>query len=42
MKLVQEIMFGCILYYVFIHWYRRESKEDDDIVDTLPDGQLHS
>lgn len=29
MKLVQEVMYGAILAYVFQQWYRRERKEDD-------------
>jgi len=34
MKLIQEIMYGSILAYVFYQWYRRErAHDDDDIVD---------
>ena len=30
MKLVQEIMYGCILAYVFSQWYRQENAESDE------------
>ncbi|NEZ40184.1 cytochrome c oxidase assembly factor CtaG [Paenibacillus alvei] len=42
MKLIQETMYGCILFYVFVHWFRRESRDDDDFVDTAVEGQLNS
>lgn len=29
MKLVQEIMYGSILFYIFIRWYRRENPGED-------------
>lgn len=29
MKLVQEVMFGIILAYIFKQWFKREHKEDD-------------
>lgn len=30
MKLVQELMYGCILAYVFFQWYKKEHKDADD------------
>lgn len=30
MKIVQEIVYGSVLAYVFFKWYRRERKEEDD------------
>ncbi|REE67997.1 putative membrane protein [Paenibacillus taihuensis] len=30
MKLVQEVMYGVILAYVFFHWYKREHADSDD------------
>jgi putative membrane protein len=30
MKIVQEIVYGIALAYVFFRWYRRERKEEDD------------
>lgn len=30
MKLVQEVMFGCILAYVFFNWFKREHRDTDD------------
>jgi putative membrane protein len=29
MKLVQELMYGIILAYIFLHWFRKEHTEDD-------------
>ncbi|MGG4033847.1 cytochrome c oxidase assembly factor CtaG [Paenibacillus cisolokensis] len=29
MKLVQEVMYGAILAYIFSHWFKREHTEDD-------------
>ncbi|MFF2482968.1 cytochrome c oxidase assembly factor CtaG [Paenibacillus sp. NPDC058071] len=29
MKLVQELMYGIILSYIFFHWFRREHKDDE-------------
>ncbi|EFM11249.1 cytochrome c oxidase assembly factor CtaG [Paenibacillus curdlanolyticus YK9] len=29
MKLLQEVMYGFILAYIFFHWYRREHADDD-------------
>ncbi|CAH0117964.1 MULTISPECIES: cytochrome c oxidase assembly factor CtaG [unclassified Paenibacillus] len=41
MKLIQEFVNGSVLAYVFIHWFKRESK-DDDIMDVIPEtGQLN-
>lgn len=46
MKLSQEIVFGAILFYIFIQWYRREnpggydvdeSDEDYDVIAERPD-----
>ncbi|EXX88888.1 cytochrome C oxidase assembly protein [Paenibacillus darwinianus] len=34
MKLVQEIMYGAILTYVFTQWYRREHRADDELPPT--------
>ncbi len=34
MKLVQEVMYGAILAYVFAQWYRREHKADDELPPT--------
>ena len=42
MKLIQETMYGCILGYVFVHWFRREGKDDDDFVELMPEGQMNS
>jgi putative membrane protein len=36
MKLVQEVMYGAILAYVFLHWFRREHADTDD---QLPDNE---
>jgi putative membrane protein len=30
MKLVQEIMYGAILAYIFFHWYKKEHAETED------------
>lgn len=35
MKFVQEIMYGVILWYIFIHWFKREHK-DDEMPNTNP------
>ncbi|SDX74050.1 cytochrome c oxidase assembly factor CtaG [Paenibacillus sp. CF384] len=35
MKLVQEVMYGAILAYVFFHWYKKEHADSDD---ELPDS----
>ncbi|WP_219835559.1 cytochrome c oxidase assembly factor CtaG [Paenibacillus sp. R14(2021)] len=32
MKLVQEVMYGCILAYVFFQWYKKEHKDSEDEV----------
>ncbi|WP_274653029.1 cytochrome c oxidase assembly factor CtaG [Paenibacillus humicola] len=32
MKLVQEIMYGAILAYVFFHWFKREHRDSDDVL----------
>ncbi|MFX3636089.1 MAG: cytochrome c oxidase assembly factor CtaG [Candidatus Pristimantibacillus sp.] len=29
MKLVQELMYGIILAYIFFHWFKREHKDDE-------------
>jgi len=29
MKLIQEVMYGAILAYIFFHWYKREHADDD-------------
>ncbi|WP_261302761.1 cytochrome c oxidase assembly protein [Paenibacillus andongensis] len=31
MKIIQEVVYGATLAYIFFRWYRRERKEDDDI-----------
>jgi putative membrane protein len=31
MKIVQEVVYGATLAYIFFRWYRRERKEDDDM-----------
>jgi putative membrane protein len=31
MKIIQEIVYGATLAYIFFRWYRRERKEDDDM-----------
>ncbi|MFC4810590.1 cytochrome c oxidase assembly factor CtaG [Paenibacillus sp. GCM10023250] len=36
MKLVQEVMYGCILAYVFFHWYKKEHGDSAD--DEIPDN----
>ncbi|NBD23925.1 cytochrome c oxidase assembly factor CtaG [Paenibacillus glycinis] len=36
MKLVQELMYGCILAYVFFQWYKREHGDATD--DEIPDN----
>ena len=39
MKLVQEVMYGAILAYVFFQWFRREHSSDDDLpAGTEPTG----
>lgn len=41
MKLVQEIMYGCILAYIFSQWYRQENAESDgDLRGTGPAGTV--
>ena len=30
MKIIQEIVYGVALAYVFFRWYRKERKKDDD------------
>lgn len=40
MKLVQETMYACILFYVFTIWFRRESK-DDDVAESTLDSSIH-
>ncbi|OAB45718.1 cytochrome c oxidase assembly factor CtaG [Paenibacillus antarcticus] len=32
MKFIQEIIFASILGYVFFHWYKKENREDDDVI----------
>ena len=36
MKLVQETMYGAILFFVFSKWFRREGKDDDDVEESTP------
>ncbi|MFC5649379.1 cytochrome c oxidase assembly factor CtaG [Paenibacillus solisilvae] len=36
MKLVQEVMYGAILAYVFYNWYKKEHADSDD---ALPDAE---
>ena len=36
MKLVQEVMYGAILAYVFYNWYKKEHADSDDV---LPDAE---
>ena len=36
MKLVQEVMYGCILAYVFFQWYKREHGDATD--EEIPDN----
>ncbi|MUT65341.1 cytochrome c oxidase assembly factor CtaG [Paenibacillus sp. NEAU-GSW1] len=36
MKLVQELMYGIILGYIFLHWFRKEHKDDE--LDELPNN----
>lgn len=31
MKIIQEIVYGATLAYIFFRWYRRERKEDDEM-----------
>ncbi|MDD9266780.1 cytochrome c oxidase assembly protein [Paenibacillus sp. GCM10023248] len=31
MKIVQEVVYGGVLAYIFFRWYRRERKDDDDM-----------
>ncbi|MBR2570109.1 MAG: cytochrome c oxidase assembly factor CtaG [Paenibacillus sp.] len=38
MKLIQETMYGAILAYVFSQWFRKEGKDDDDVVESTLDG----
>lgn len=42
MKLFQETMYACVLFFVFTQWFRREGKDDDYFVDTAAEGQLNS
>ncbi|MNI15197.1 hypothetical protein D3C73_684890 [compost metagenome] len=35
MKVLQEIIYGWVLSYIFFRWYRRERKED---LDDYPQG----
>jgi len=37
MKLVQELVYGCVLAYVFYHWYKQE-KQEDLPMDLQPSG----
>lgn len=30
MKIIQEVVYGAVLAYIFFRWYRRERKEDND------------
>ncbi|UHA75005.1 cytochrome c oxidase assembly factor CtaG [Paenibacillus sp. 481] len=41
MKLVQEIVYGLILAYVFKQWFTREGKDDDDFVASTPKERLN-
>lgn len=44
MKLVQETMYAMILFYVFTHWFRRESKDDveqKDVVESTTTSHLN-
>ena len=36
MKLVQEVMYGAILAYVFYNWYKKEHADSDEV---LPDAE---
>lgn len=36
MKLVQELMYGLILAYIFKQWFKREHTEDDDLPNPNP------
>jgi putative membrane protein len=29
MKIIQEIIYGCVLGYVFFEWYRKDQAESD-------------
>src|SRR5690606_11721631 len=40
MKLMQETIYGSILYYIFHHWYRKESSEDETVEESF-EGQLN-
>lgn len=42
MKLVQETMYGGILFYVFSIWFRREGKDDDVAESTLASSIRHT
>ncbi|MCG7408612.1 cytochrome c oxidase assembly factor CtaG [Paenibacillus sp. ACRRX] len=41
MKMVQELMYGAILAYVFSQWFRREGKDDDDVVESTLEGHFN-
>ncbi|WP_260115434.1 cytochrome c oxidase assembly protein [Paenibacillus hexagrammi] len=30
MKIIQEIVYGSVLAFIFFRWYRRERKQEDD------------
>jgi putative membrane protein len=38
MKLVQEVMYGSILAYVFFQWFRKERDAEEDASPALPAG----
>jgi putative membrane protein len=41
MKIIQEIVYGVALAYVFFRWYRKERKKDDDEEAIVEHNQLH-
>jgi putative membrane protein len=41
MKIIQEIVYGVALAYIFFHWYRKEKKKDDDEEAVVERNQLN-
>lgn len=42
MKMIQELIFGVMLAYVFFQWYRKESQEDDENIPLQVSGRTEA
>jgi putative membrane protein len=40
MKLVQEIIYGLILFYIFTTWFRKENPKEDPVDSERPEGPM--